>query len=202
MSQKYHGWRGEGGLERPLRGFTWARDVTFQFVIFPPRKIFLRQANAVSLSLCPLVFASRSTPRSREKKKWTKSVRIVVTPTELLMNHFLNSPFPAETRSETGWLPVSCVADVRRGDNMAARSSMRTSSWKTVFAYDRSILPPPCPRSSFVHVFSPLPPPPLSLFFPFHACLRIYALVVERDWLNSISSLLTTCPGVVLRVAK
>lgn len=31
---------GGGGLERPLRGFTWARDVTFQFVIFPPSENF------------------------------------------------------------------------------------------------------------------------------------------------------------------
>lgn len=161
MSQKYHGWSGgrRGAGKAPKRIYLGPRRHV-PICHFPPPENFPPASKRGLFVFVPSRICLAIHPSIEGKKKWTKSVRIVVTPTELLMNHFLNSPFPAETRSETGWLPVSCVADVRRGDNMAARSSMRTSSWKTVFAYDRSILPPPCPRSSFVHVFSPLPPPP------------------------------------------
>lgn len=66
------------------------------------------------------------------------------------MNHFRRVLGPLDVNtlsSETRWKRnQSDVADVRRGDNMAARSSWKKPFF-SFFFYDRSISPPPYPTS-------------------------------------------------------
>lgn len=192
MSQKYHGWRGAG--KAPKRIYL-GRDVTLQFVVSISGKFFPVQATLRSFCLCPLAIYHLAIypPRSIEGKKIGEIPPplppiVVVTPTELLMNYFFGrelEPFRPKLVRKRAACPFRAW---QMFDGVTTWPLARcATSWKTVFAYDRSILPPPS-----------VPAPPFStsfpLFFPLLSLSRVFftsSRLVKRR-LNSISSYLLT----------
>lgn len=168
MSQKYHGWRGAG--KAPKRIYL-GRDVTLQFVVSISGKFFSVQATLRSFCLCPLaiyhlaIYPSLDRGEKNRRNPPSPPPIVVVTPTELLMNYFFGrelEPFRPKLVRKRAACPFRAW---QMFDGVTTWPLARcATSWKTVFAYDRSILPPPSvPAPPFSTSF------PLSLFFPFHA---------------------------------
>lgn len=88
----------------------------------------------------------------------------VVTPTELLMESFsphsldVKHPFDEQNSLETQPTGRTWQMFLRRGDNMAARLGKTVPFFLLLLPpYDRSILPPPCPRPLSTRFFHLLP---------------------------------------------
>lgn len=184
-----------GGLERPLRGFTWAAT-SHSNLSFPFRENFspFKQHSGLfvfALSLfiiSPFIHPDRSRGKKSAKSPPPLPPIVVVTPTELLMNYFFGpelEPFRPKLVRKRAACPFRAW---QMFDGVTTWPLARcATSWKTVFAYDRSILPPPS-----------VPAPPFStsfpLFFPLLSLSRVFftsSRLVKRR-LNSISSYLLT----------
>lgn len=199
MSQKYGRASGErrgpgAFLRGPKRIYLRATRTCHSNLSFPATNFPENFSLSVRLCLCPREQSCRSVIRAsipsiegtggKGVGTMTKiPADSVVTPTELLMESFsphsldVKHPFDKQNSLETQPTGRTWQMFLRRGDNMAARLGKTVPFFLLLLPpYDRSILPPPCPRPLSTRFF-----PPSSPFAFSYARLVTFSLQTDNN---------------------